>query len=142
SRFTQFSAYTKRFLSGLPGRLPPNFTHKGCRQSKGIVLFNMVSCCRRITCCYEEQWRFDTAAEIYPANACIIQKLPLMYRRKKIPAIGLWSNKVGPQKDRSALNRARVNHEGIRSGTNRKLIRKTPPRITDTCSLESSTALW
>src|SRR5262249_14477344 len=111
SRFTQFSAYTKRILSGLSGRLPPNFTRKVCRQSRGssMVLFNVPSCCRRITCCYEDQWRFDTAAEIC---ICIIQKPTLMYRRKTIPAIGLWSNKVDHNRTEVLLSARALSHEG------------------------------
>src|SRR5262249_20355932 len=129
SRFTQFSAYTKRILSGLSGRLPPNFTSKVCRQSRGssMALFNVPSCCRRITCCYEDQWRFDTAEEICTRQHLHYPKTTLMYRRKRIPAIGFWSNKVDHNRTEVLLSARALSHERTRSGTNRKIIRKTPP---------------
>ena len=75
-----------------------------------MVLFNVPSCCRRITCCYEDQWRFDTAAEI-----CIRQRLHYPKTYLNVPKKNNSCNWTLVQQSRSQQNRSALKRACVKS---------------------------
>src|SRR5215831_19563545 len=106
----------------------------------------MLSCGRRITCCCEDQWRFDTAAEICTRQRLHYPKNYLNVPKKKNSCNWTLVQQSRSQQDRSALKRACVKSRGDpevelteKSSARRRLESPTQGAL---LLLESSTALW